>query len=89
MLLLETFETIGGVWLALSAIAFILGAAFVNTRQKLGVNALESMTRRELLAGGRQASPAASPARESQLDRLDTAKKRPVSKPAADLVKAA
>ena len=89
MLLFETFETIGGVWLALSAIAFILAAAFASIRQKLGVNAFELMTRRELQASGREASPAASAARESQLDRLDTTKKRPVSKPAADLVKAA
>jgi hypothetical protein len=85
MLLLETFETVGGVWLALSAIGFILGAAFVKMRQDAGESALESI--RELLADGRQASPGVSPARKRQLEHLDTAMKRP--KPSADLVKAA
>ena len=61
----------------LSAIALILGAAFVSTRQEASENPLESIAKRGLLADGRQASLRVFPAWERQLDR--TAKKRPAS----------
>jgi hypothetical protein len=82
MLLLETMETVGGLWLALSAIAFILGAVFVKARQEASESALESVARPELMVDGGQAP--VPPVRN-----LDTAKKRRAAKLSADLVKAA
>jgi hypothetical protein len=46
MLLLETFETVGGIWLALSAVAFVLAAAVVSTRQKSASR--DGLVRRQL-----------------------------------------
>lgn len=89
MLLLETFETVGGIWLAISALAFILGAVFVKTRQGSSTSAaIETMARQDVLIAANGALPRrvdrlddlrVASTHDHQLDHLVTAKKRPVS----------
>jgi hypothetical protein len=49
MLLLETFETVGGIWLAMSGVAFLLIAAFATTRQESRERRGEPAVKRERL----------------------------------------
>ena len=75
-LLLEMIETVGGIWLAMSAIAFIFVAALVKPRQ-----AARSCLRDHLRA---------SPGHDRKLDYTRMGKKKSVSsKVSAPLEKAA
>ena len=49
MLLLETFETVGGIWLAMSGVAFLLIAAFATTRRASRERSIVPAVRRERL----------------------------------------
>ena len=68
MLLLETFETVGGIWLGLSAVAFIFAAAFFKTRQKsaaIDVTARRDELMLDLVAKTEKARVSKAPARKA------------------------
>lgn len=77
MLFLEWIETIGGIWLAMSAIAFIFAAVLVKTRRESVDSALASTKRLSDDVGPRR------------LNRARIAKKKPSDKDSAPLEKAA
>ena len=85
---IETIETVGGIWLGMSAIAFILMAAFVETYQE-SADAVESTAGRDLLKDNRQPSPGAFlPAGASlvsnrQPDQFSMAKRKAISNKAS------
>lgn len=76
MLFLEWIETVGGIWLAMSAIAFIFATVLVKTRRESADSALST----------NRLSDDVGPRR---LDRARTAKKKPSDKDSAPLEKAA
>ncbi len=63
MLLLEMIETIGAIWLAMSAVGFILFAIFGKPRQR-SVAAIGPAESAESM------SPAHAPAADRQVDKL-------------------
>ena len=77
MLFLQWIETVGGIWLAMSAIAFIFAAVLVKTRRESADSAVVSTNRLSDDIGPRR------------LDRTRTAKKKPSDKDSAPLEKAA
>ena len=93
---IQTIETVGGIWLGMSAIAFIL-LAFVEFRRESADAAVELTASQGWPIDFRQPSseivllddPDPSPAYARQLDHLDIAKKRTKSgKASVRLVKA-
>ena len=76
MLFLQWIETVGGIWLAMSAIAFIFAAVLVKTRQESADSVVST----------NHLSEDVGPRR---LDRARTAKKKPSDKDSAPLEKAA